>query len=182
MGCSSNNICYYNQKRKQKDIKKETNRVKLGTLKEIMKLETEIELLNSEIKNKIGKLNKMKTTPGNNNIEIYDLKREICGKITSLKKCYDQRRILLNNKEVIENKERENRFAGQLNGNNQLLKKFNNDHNDEIINENNDQVFNQKNKGQLNDDLIKQGDNMYMGADKLNMDAMINNFQSENNL
>ena len=139
-----------------------------------MRVEAEINNLEIEIKSMIQNLNMLKNTPGASMVKIEDLKRDIMSKINTYKKCLNQRRTLKNNLENIENKERENALAKQLKENNEVLGI--DDNNDEIFQNNNEFNVEQKNNQEVNDNILAEGDNRYIGIDKLKMDNEIQNF------
>ena len=173
-------ICFENRDKKRN--KRQVNQmyqIKSGTKSGIIRIESDIKNLESEIKSMMQQLKMLQNTPGVSNIKIEELKRDILSKINSYKKCLNQKRILKNNLENIENKERENALAKQLEINNGILRELD-DGNDEIIKNNNEYNLEQKNRQEMNDNILKEGDNMYIGMDKLKMDDEILNFLNDN--
>ena len=165
-------ICFEERKKERQD--RNTKKAKSLTRGAIMRIEIEINNLENEIKSMIQNLNMLKNTPGVSNAKIEDLKRDIMSKIKTYKKCLIQRRTLKNNLDNIENKERENAIAKQLGKNNEVLGI--NDNNDEIFQKNNEFNQEQKNNQEMNDNILKEGDHMFIGIDQLKMDGEIENF------
>ena len=166
-------ICFTNNDRKRQVDK--TYKAKSGTKREIIRTDADVQYLENEIKSMKKNLKKLQNTPGVNNIKIEDLKRDIMSKNNTYKKCLIQRRTLKNNLENIENKERENLLAKQLKENNEVLGQLD-DGNDKIFRNNNEYNITQKNKQEMNDNILKEGDNRYIGIDKIKMDYEIQNF------
>ena len=166
-------LCNENRdKRKEIPINK-IKQLKLEINKGIIRNESEMQMLGDEIKKM--KINLNLQTPNVKNEQIEDLKRDILNKIKSYKQCKIQNRVLKNNLEIIEKKEREGRFAEIINEANSVFDVPDN-YNSEVFNQNNIKIGQQQDILQKNDNILQDGDKMFFGNDKYKIDDLIANF------
>ena len=170
MGCTCNEN---RDKRKEIQIKN-INQLKSKINSGIMRNEFEMQTLGNEIKEKKSNLNNL-LTPGVKNEKIEELKRDILSKIRSYKQIKIQNRVLKNNLEIIEKKEREGRFAEIINEANNVFDDPDN-YNSEVFYQNNIKNRQQQDILQENDNILQDGDKMFFGNDKYKIDDLIANF------
>lgn len=178
MGSTS---CYEERKGKTKNIQKKTEELKQENELEILELEAEIDFFKSEIKEKLEKYEKMKSTPKEKNIFSEDLEEEIMNDYNSLETCLALRKTLLNNNIIIKNNTRENRVLNKLDKLNEIKEINERDKNNEKIKKNYNNLIRQKIIDQKNLKSLKEGNNMFKELNKIKTNEEgYNNFKGDN--
>lgn len=178
MGSTS---CYEERKGKTKNIQKKTEELKQENELEILELDAEIDFFKSEIKEKLEKYEKMKSTPKEKNIFSEDLEEEIMNDYNSLETCLALRKTLLNNNIIIKNNTRENRVLNKLDKLNEIKEINERDKNNEKIKKNYNNLIRQKIIDQKNLKSLKEGNNMFKELNKIKTNEEgYNNFKGDN--